>query len=130
LIYIHSEEDIIKEEEKDGQDFNLQLKKKNNLRDKKFKNKFLNENLNESNKNDENSYHEYSSETIPSRDEMNLEANNSPICYTRPFNINNFHIINYKIGKFDLFGKDYLLKYGNNNSSFRRTINLPPHINV
>ena len=84
---------------------------------------------NESQKNDDISGSDYSSIYVPSKDEMNLEANNAPICYTRAFFLHNLHVIDYKIGRNE-FVIDRTKIYGETNSSFTNIMNLPPHINV
>lgn len=84
---------------------------------------------NDSPKNEENYNKEYSSETIPAKEDMNIDANNAPSCYTRAFSINNYHVVDYKVSKRD-FVKDNTQIYGNTNSSYSKTLNLPLHINL
>jgi len=61
---------------------------------------------------------------------MNLDANNAPKYYTKCYNINNFHVCDYKIGKVQYVNDIYTNKYTHTNTSYRKSLNLPPHIDV
>lgn len=105
------------------QNQNFQVKKK------KFTRKDSSLNSNKSSRNEENSNIEFSSETIPFKEEMNVDANYAPKCYTRAYDIDDFHVVDYISGKPD-FVKDSSHFYGNSNCSYAKCLNLPPHINV
>ena len=59
---------------------------------------------------------------------MNLDANNAPKYYTKCFNVNNYHVFNYKIWKHEHINDVYTNTYTHTNTSYRQCINLPPHI--
>lgn len=123
------------DDEEDEIDFYSKVKKKDDKINEKEKQKGnlskkdSSLNSNESLKNEDLSGSDYSSIFVPSKEEMNVDANNAPSYYTRPFYLHNLHVKDYKIGKNE-FVQDRTKIYADANSSFTSIMNLPPHINM
>ena len=128
------------DEEQDAVANSRKHKNKNNNKEIKIRNQNLRTNKryprqnsslnsNDSPRNQENFNNDFSSDAIPAMEEMNMDANNVPRSYTKPYNVNNFHVVDYKFGKHD-FVIDNSKMYGNTNSSYGKTFNLPPHVSV
>jgi len=109
---------------------NKKKNKKNNNTDR-FQKNVSSFSSNESPKNEDSTNEDYGAFYFPTREDMNEDANNAPRFYTRAYNLKNYHVVDYKSSKFNYVHENYLLNiYGNANTSYQKTSNLPPHITV